>query len=717
MKVRKGKLTTRRFTPVKINPQISAKRNGGIFHRTKKPSISGSISSENATEVEARQILVSSITNVLNAQLNKESNEELSLDETRALISYKIREKLEGKGKRVLLIMPPPGSGKTVITTKIVNRHLTPRNLKVAWFGSQHSQFDDFREIREDWTQIWGRNFDVEEEREESEARLKDNCVKASAAISLAKKGYDVTTTLCRTCPVARGGCLYYKQLESDGHRFFVHQHLFTPYWENADLVVIDEFSPELFLDSLAITWEQLCEMSRKTRSVLFKALGCLFHRGKEISGRKLYDALDEYVRKLRNKRGIEKTLLDVLDELEETLQGVNPKPTSFTNSELNKLLPKQLINDFPALLRKEVMKWQSGQDFNGQISVCPATYAGKSEVKVWSKKELPVELTRKPVIILTATGDSELIRKLLHAEKEDFEVFRPTVQMSDGVEIFQATGAMNGKVTMSKLAAKKRIVEQVKELWNDPETTSTCLISHKKYEKELAEELGLTLTIYKNEVTWKDTGHFWNIKGTNAFKDREQLVIIGNPTPNPAALVQQARALYSAETRLNERPDKEEKAYLCALPDGKEIGTEILTYQDTRIQRYLELLREGELIQSLHRIRPLQQNGRENIKIILLTAQQIDGLKVIPISFPTWHAKTKEGTIKKMIDAATLLLSTKTTFTLSELITNGLSESTVHNYAGEMQTRMNLQITEVTAEKTRNDGKKQTYKAKHYHY
>jgi len=702
--------------PIKVYRQTSAKRNGGLRNRTKKARIIACVSSENAAEVEAKlcEFYRSSLTNLLKSQLNKKSNEELSLNETRELIAHKVRETLEGRGRRVLLIMPPPGSGKTVITTRIVNRYLTPRNLKVAWFGSQHSQFDDFAALRTDWTQIWGRNFDVEEEIEETETRLRRNCVNAPVAISLAKKGYDVTTTLCRTCHISRGGCPYYNQLDSVGHKFFVHQHLFTPYWQNADVVVIDEFSPELFLQSLTITWEQLCDMSRITQNVLFKALGCLFHREKELSGRKLYDALDEYVRKLRNKRGVEKSLPDVLDELDKTLHKANLKPKSFKKSEIDKLLPKQLYDDFPALLRREITKWQSGQDFNGQISVCPVNYSGKGAIKVWSKKEVPAELTTKPVIILTATGDAELIRKLLKVEKEDFEVLRPTVEMVDGVEIYQVTGAMNGKVTMNKTAAKKRIVEQVKELWDDPETTSTCLISHMKYEIELAEELGLTPSDYKGGVDWKDTGHFWGIKGTNSFADRGQLIVAGNPSPNPSDMVQQARSFYSGETRLNERPEKLGKSYLS---DGQEIGTEILTYKDPRINRYLESLREGELIQSIHRIRPLLKNGRNTIKVLLLTGQQIDGLKVIPVSFPSWHAKTKEETITKMINKATLLLSTKTTFTLSELITDGLSKSTVHSYAGEMQTRMNLQVTEITEEKTRKDGRTQPYTAKHYRY
>ena len=69
---------------------------------------------------------------VLKSELNRRVNSELTLDEARAITSYKVREFLKGNGKRVLVIMSPAGSGKSAIVNKIVNRHLTPQGKKLT---------------------------------------------------------------------------------------------------------------------------------------------------------------------------------------------------------------------------------------------------------------------------------------------------------------------------------------------------------------------------------------------------------------------------------------------------------------------------------------------------------------------------------------------------------------------------------------------------------
>ena len=159
-------------------------------------------------------------------------------------------------------------------------------------------------------------------------------------------------------------------------------------------------------------------------------------------------------------------------------------------------------------------------------------------------------------------------------------------------------------------------------------------------------------------------------------------------------------------------------KFYLCALPNSKQVITEVWKYQDDRINRYLESLREGELLQSIYRIRPLQTNGRSRIRILLLTAQQIDGLYVEVFSVKTWHQIAKQQTIQKIVNSAKNLLSRQPQFCIDDVIPlTGLSPSTVYRYAKEMQKTMNLKDTLIVTPMTCKDGRIQSYGVRYYSY
>ena len=107
--------------------------------------------------------------------------------------------------------------------------------------------------------------------------------------------------------------------------------------------------------------------------------------------------------------------------------------------------------------------------------------------------------------------------------------------------------------------------------------------------------------------VTW-----FWGNRGKD-FSDHDQVIVLGYPFPREETVVDFASVLYQGED-LDTTTTTEWRPYLW--DDGK-LGLEVRVFQDPRLQRICEQLREAEFYQSIMRVRPL---GHPWKRVILLT-------------------------------------------------------------------------------------------------
>ncbi len=200
-------------------------------------------------------------------------------------------------------------------------------------------------------------------------------------------------------------------------------------------------------------------------------------------------------------------------------------------------------------------------------------------------------------VIWLDATGDPALYQTLFG---RPVQVVQPDVRLRG--RIFQVWASLNTKTTLGAAADDTPKVGHIRK--------QIDAILARGYERP-------AFISYKDVVpVFEDRGpvaHFHGNRGTNRLQGCDCLIIVGTPQPAVDDLVQTASMLYDErDTPFNTTWTQQERVYAeqayAYLVSG--------FWDDPQLQRLLEQLRESELIQAIHRGRPL----REPVDVWLLT-------------------------------------------------------------------------------------------------
>lgn len=203
-------------------------------------------------------------------------------------------------------------------------------------------------------------------------------------------------------------------------------------------------------------------------------------------------------------------------------------------------------------------------------------------------------------IIWCDATGDGELYARLLGMP---VQVVRPRVALQGTVH--QVTTALNnmGSVVGEQNSEKRRKLRaQVEHLITTRNYQAPALISYKSVVQELS------------DIALDSTGHFGAERGTNRLEACDVLFVIGAPQPQLRQMIDMAAMLYDERTTPFRAlwSDREAVPY-----EGTPYGWPIGGYWDEpSLQVIVRQVREAELIQAIHRARPL----RRSVDIWLLT-------------------------------------------------------------------------------------------------
>jgi hypothetical protein len=493
-----------------------------------------------------------------------------TVEEARSDIESLIRAHNEG----TLAIGSAPGVGKSTIVCKV----LREKELRTLYLVPNHKL--DHEIIKNlGAIPIHGRN--------------RQNCYRFDEAHAAGSKGWSVHGAVCKKCD-RRSSCSYLAQFDRSKSWVAPHQYLTSSYLRDGifDILVVDEFLIQSFIAAQEVSTSDLDYTKRlfghissmkPITEVIDVLLDIVSHhkaanKPDPIYGRDLIMEikasidLDAALEELRNAEWVM--------DMESNIKGMDAVS-----------LPLNYLEDLVDILEYENSLARLDGFFNSRLNL------GHDGLVVYSiNYQAGLSI---PVIILDGTMNEDLVRSVFG---HDTRIYNSNIKCD--AEIVQIVDGFYGKNTL--LGPNERPKERLLNVAKILATEKTVMCSRMDLESQLPAT---------------DTFHYWAERGTNTYRDFEQIVLFGGACPNPRTIIPQIRALHYAEEFVSDKGDYEWVPY-CSASEAYKIKQ--FTYEDARVQGWIDCLGAGEMVQSLHRIRPLLD---PNKKIYVLSNKPLKSL------------------------------------------------------------------------------------------
>lgn len=225
-------------------------------------------------------------------------------------------------------------------------------------------------------------------------------------------------------------------------------------------------------------------------------------------------------------------------------------------------------------------------------------------------------------IVWCDATGNEAVYQKLLG---RDIQVLRPRVKMTG--RIWQVWSSLNNKYALRGLTDHTDEQKQARARKADDLRAQIAHILSKGYQRPAVISYKALLDELAPEVEQK--GHFGAERGTNRLAECDCLIVVGTPMPPQSDVLEAAAMLYDDRMEpFNTEWSVEDKPF-----DATDYAYPLGGYwNDKQLQALVDQFREAELMQAVHRARPL----RRDVDVYLLTNAPIPGL---PVRLLSLHA------------------------------------------------------------------------------
>ena len=536
-------------------------------------------------------------------------------------------------GRRILL-PAAAGGGKTTLTTAEIAKRL-PDLETVCFYTDSISNAVSVASKIPTAKVVRGRGAD---DPKSPDGALK-MCLRHKTAEAVGRAGLPIALTLCRdaegrTCPLF-DQCGY--QRDTAGRRdepgAFVGSHEYLTLqggMPSPDIVVIDESCVPKLIGYVEFGADRLLpvEMPNWRAGGLAAAIAY-----REIMVR-VSDALRDPAGILAGlrARGIDKAsvlapaiaFLRTVEEREYTGDitpmmddaAVLERLERHTRSEIHAVL-KMLV-----ALRNEIAMPRDqahGVAFHpDKIVTVNGEQERQTRISVHYRKDLAFRAD-VPVLVLDASGDAEVYRKLLG----DRLTMATAVQCDRDVEVVQVKDATLPRSSLLGTdrygePLSKTSVASAEQLRAEMVATVNDLAARHGGEFMLATNMAVEAAVTADaaEVGVNAgvlTGHFGKLRGRNDYEDCPAGMVLGRNQPPPTAMEAMARAIWAVDPEPLDLPGQYRKVERgIRMRDGSAIPVQVDVHPDQRVQRVLELHRERESEQAADRLRLIHNTQRK---------------------------------------------------------------------------------------------------------
>lgn len=477
-----------------------------------------------------------------------------------------------------LLLNVDPGVGKTWLGVATAHKEQM-KGRKVAYIMPRHDFFDNLMTV----SQYGPEYFFQWLPRTAQTERFHETCHLTDQIGTWIKRGHESTKFCSQVCghDHMRHSCIYWNQIEEYKRRTqalgvppilcLQHQHLTLGHTllPEMDLVIGDEspllsaFGYEIHVPTKMLTYRQPSVPAKLLAHKLAKLAPLL---AEQISGQTLIDMLggaDEII-KLVN-----------LSTFEDRKQGIE-------SADQVDNVPFEYLLDFCILIKREAELSKRG-DYPNRVLL------SSSGLTLLMRRSCNPELPPR-TIWLDGTANVALYRELtgwkLSTLTMNAELLAPVNQITDSV--FNKTTMMVDKSSTTPKA--RQVVNYVKHLITKHGYVNPLIVSYQN------DELARLFQPYHYT-------HFGGNRGSNVYQTCDAVIVLGTPQPSAMAIEYEARKLYHRrDTPFNATWCETLRSYAGT---DKAMTTSGL-WNDPDLQTILDQIRDAELVQSAHRVRPI---------------------------------------------------------------------------------------------------------------
>ena len=521
-----------------------------------------------------------------------------------------------------LLVKVPPGVGKTTGLFRWLGENPL---LRILWVGGFHKLYENIpTSIKSRWLQIRGRHGDISDDKGNP---IPANCSQSGLASVLRGKRLNVTELLCQNC-ADKDHCDYFAQFEDSDFNWFVMQPMFLHKVHEKidafDIVVIDEEILSQFIEKIPIkprdvhnlivlVEELITDLSSingrssidsfKAMRIFLKGLLRLLMMSRvkgPLIGDVLIRSIDQHCRRIQEVEGSAgvmnlKQLIDVIGKRNFDL--VQKLPLYYDNPDR---LPMNFTKELLEVLHFEINLKDKDSNLSRLSLEGLADDDGKWKSRLRVYHKLPAPTFKKPAIILDGTGQKMLYEALFECP---IDVYDPDLLLLNIIEyVFSASGSVT---SLSNKRHRGRMFDVLDAKLK--EYPRTLVIAKMQFEAEIRSRLPPEAKFV----------HYFGIRGSNEFRDMDQVILFGVPALPPEEILLMASALFYRENLNTAQED-----LLKRFP-GTEKGIKVRSYVEPKIQAIAEAFREVEMIQAAHRIRLIYSNLK---KAVIIAGIVLDG-------------------------------------------------------------------------------------------
>ncbi len=555
----------------------------------------------------------------------------VSIDDARSIMRAEMLSYIDNKKPNgMVLVRAQPGVGKTHAAIEIA-QEAAKKGMRVLYAMPQHRHWDTLENMPHFDHQHWYHWLALDAT---SPATGNTMCLYTEAMHKWTAKGYPAMKLCDSMCSFYKDKCEYRRQNQREERIIGgVHDHVATGMSiSNFSLAIIDELPVRAFLRPRYIPRAGISVDGVGPVQDLAEILKTYPVNGphQSLKGRELFDILEPYMDDAYAQFDDYKSAIPVIPWIS--------KPADVEKS------PYWYLPDFLIMAVRELKAYRDQQtEWLERIILT-------DEHLIILERSAPWDKLPSHIIALDATGNAAAYEQLLGRK---VKIVAPNVERKGNV--YQVTYRLNGiSTTLKKSKGEKKQV--LNEDGKEALRLCQAIIDERGYKSPGAVTFKNAVPEFEEVFGAGRVLNFFGQRGSNDLVDVDGLFVVGCPQPNDTEIMQQVKILYSDRMRpfgvveregikVPARSDIERRYRFYREQDGHQAVRMISGFwNDSDLETVAAIYREEELLQAIHRARPISRKADVWLLTSIPTNEPLTDIFDMPSDLldspiPNWQA------------------------------------------------------------------------------